>query len=413
LSRRATAASRLRLPSLIGSAALAVITAVAGCGDGASDGTTPTVTRPSTTRPAANAPPTGDGAGGVRLVKLGDFDHPVYVTQPPGNARELYVVQQTGEVIVLRNGTALDTPFLDVSDDISFGGEEGLLSIAFAPDYDRSGFVYADYTNAAGDTRVVRFTRSQSDPLVVDSGSAREVLAIDQPYTNHNGGLVLFGPDGKLYVGLGDGGSEEDPDRVGQDRSTLLGKILRIDPRRSGEYVIPDSNPFIGDAGVRPEIYEYGLRNPWRFSFDPATGSLWIGDVGQYSFEEIDGLRADEAAGANLGWSAYEGRTRFNHDQTAPGHIPPVLVYSHDSGCSVTGGYVVRDRSLKSLYGRYLYGDYCSGELRSFSARAGRPARDDRALGLEVASLSSFGTDYAGHIYATSLDGPVYRLMAN
>jgi glucose/arabinose dehydrogenase len=322
------------------------------------------------------------------------------------------VVEQTGRVEVLRDGDTQPSPFLDLRGQVSCCGEQGLLSMAFAPDYPRSGLLYVDYTDRAGDTRVVEYRRSTSDPLAVDRSSRRVVLRVDQPFSNHNGGLILFGPDGLMYVGLGDGGGEGDPDRVGQDLSTPLGKILRIDPRPSNgrPYSVPKSNPFVNRKGARPEIYSYGLRNPWRFSFDRVTGALAIGDVGGSRFEEVDLVPRAAGRGANFGWSAYEGFARLNEDQTAPNAVPPVLVYSHDDGCSVTGGYVVRDRTLPSLYGRYLYGDYCSGELRSFPAMPGRRATDDVALGLQVPSLSSFGQDDAGHIYATSLDGPVYRL---
>jgi glucose/arabinose dehydrogenase len=357
---------------------------------------------------------TGDGAGGVSLEKLGDFDQPLYVTEAPGDRQHLFVVEQTGRVQVLTDGSAEDTPFLDLSGEVSCCGEQGLLSIAFAPDYAKSGLVYADFTDRSGDTRVVEFRRSSSDPLTIEPKSARVVLRVPQPFTNHNGGLVVFGPDDLLYIGLGDGGSEGDPDRRGQDLGTLLGKILRIDPRAAGgrAYSVPASNPFVDRPDARPEIYSYGLRNPWRFSFDRITRALSIGDVGQSRFEEVDLVPRGAGRGANFGWSAYEGFARLNQDQVAPDAVPPVLVYSHDSGCSVTGGYVVRDRSLPSLYGRYLYGDYCAGELRSFPAVPSRRATDDRALDVEVPSLTSFGEDDEGHIYATSQDGPVYRLVA-
>jgi glucose/arabinose dehydrogenase len=352
----------------------------------------------------------------VRLEKLGDFDQPLYVTQPPADPHHLFVVEQTGRVQVLTDGRREATPFLDLSDEVSCCGEQGLLSIAFAPDYANSGRLYADYTDRSGDTRVVEYRRSRSRPLTVDRSSGRLILRVDQPFSNHNGGLLLFGPDDLLYIGLGDGGSEGDPDRTGQDLGTLLGKILRIDPRpRAGRpYSIPPSNPFVRDPGARPEIYSYGLRNPWRYSFDSLTGDLAIGDVGQTDWEEIDLVPRGAGRGANFGWSAFEGFARLNEDQPAPNAVPPVLVYGHDDGnCSVTGGYVVRDRSLTTLYGRYLYGDYCVGDLRSFPAAPDRRASDDRALGVNVPSLSSFGTDNAGHIYATSLDGPVYRLVPN
>jgi len=388
--------------------------AVAACGGGS----------PSSTSSSSEVPPNrgaqtpkqgiGEGVGGVRLEKLGDFDQPLYVAQPPGDRRHLFVVEQAGSVQVLTDGKREPKPFLDLSDQVSCCGEQGLLSIAFAPDYESSGLVYADYTDRSGDTRVVEYRRSDSNPLTVDPASARVVMTVDQPFPNHNGGLLLFGPDDLLYIGLGDGGSENDPDRRGQDLGTLLGKILRIDPRPSGghPYSVPSSNPFVDQSGARPEIYSYGLRNPWRFSFDRQTDAFAIGDVGQTEWEEVDLLSRSAGSGANFGWSAFEGFARFNDDQSAEDAVPPVLVYSHgDGGCSITGGYVVRDRSLTSLYGRYLYGDYCLGDLRSFPAVPGRRASDDRALGVNVPSLSSFGEDNDGHIYATSLDGPVYRLV--
>ncbi len=253
--------------------------------------------------------------------------------------------------------------------------------------------MYADYTDTAGDTRVVEYHRSSTNPLAVDPASRRVVLRVAQPFENHNGGLLLFGPDRLLYIGLGDGGSEGDPDRNGQSLGTLLGKILRIDPGAHGgrPYSIPASNPFTNRAGARPEIYSYGLRNPWRFSFDRLTGDLSIGDVGQNRFEEVDLVGRGQGRGANFGWSAFEGFARFNDDQSAPNAVPPVLAYSHDRRL-LGHRRIRRARPLaRSLYGRYLYGDYCSGDLRSFPAVPGRRATDDRALGLNVPSLSSFG----------------------
>jgi glucose/arabinose dehydrogenase len=355
--------------------------------------------------------PVGDGRGGVELEEIGEFEQPLYVTQPEGEP-DLFVVEQTGRVMRLPGGEGEPEVFLDLSDRVSDGSEQGLLSVAFAPDYTTSGLFYVDYTDVDGDTRVVEY-RGNPSGEAADPHSARELLRVDQPFDNHNGGLVMFGPDGHLYVGLGDGGSGGDPQRNGQDLSTPLAKILRIDPRPSGggPYGIPADNPFSHETGARPEIYSYGLRNPWRFSFDRETGDLWIGDVGQSAFEEIDGVSRGEGAGANFGWSAFEGEVRFNDDQTAPGHVPPVLTYGRELGCSVTGGYVVRDPELPTLYGRYLYGDFCEGELRSFTARPGHEATDDRPLGPLVSALSSFGEDTTGHVYVTSLDGPVYRLV--
>jgi glucose/arabinose dehydrogenase len=377
---------------------LLAVALTAGCGGNDSGGAG------NTTAPAQQ---------GVKLTKLGDFSEPLYVAQPPGDTSDLFVVERGGAIRVIHDGTPVGKPFLDIGDLITTANsEQGLLSVAFAPDYAKSGRFYVDYTDKAGDTRVVEYRRSAADPLSADPSSARVVLKVAQPFDNHNGGLVTFGPDGDLYIGLGDGGSEDDPNRVGQDLSSPLAKILRIDPRPSGgrPYSIPAGNPFAGNPGDRPETYSYGLRNPWRFSFDRKTGALVIGDVGQNEFEEVDYVPRGKGAGANFGWSAFEGDKRFNRDQNAPGAIRPILVYSHSSGgCSVTGGYVVRDPRLAALDGRYVYGDFCAGELRSFVPSAGG-ARDDRSLHLSVPSLSSFGEGSDGRVYATSLEGPVYRL---
>ena len=319
------------------------------------------------------------------------------------------MVEKPGRVRLVRDGEVVEQPVLDISDAVSDSGEQGLLSIAFAPDFAGSRLLYAYYTDAEQDQRVAEFRMSE-DGTEIDPASEREVLVMDDFASNHNGGLVLFGPDDMLYIGTGDGGIADDPERNGQDLQSLLGKILRIDPARSG------GRPYApeGAASLRgraaPEVFAYGLRNPWRFSFDRGSAALTIGDVGQSSLEEIDYVQPGQAAGANFGWSAFEGAERFNSDQRAEGHVPPVLTYGRESGCSVTGGYVVRDPALPSLRGRYLYGDFCAGELRSFVPGSGK-ASDDKPLGLQVSSLSSFGEDRSGRIYATSLDGPVFRLV--
>jgi glucose/arabinose dehydrogenase len=391
---------------------LACSTLLAGCGAAGNPTSTKAPPPPPHRGKAPVHLPVGSGQGGVKLTQLGNFDQPLYVTQPRGEPGDLFVVERGGAIRVIHDGKLLSKPFLDVGDKVTDAFEEqGLLSMAFAPAYRHSGVFYVDYTDRAGDTRVVAYRRSADDPLRADPSSARLILGVDQPDVNHNGGLVLFGPDGDLYVGLGDGGSEGDPNRLGQDLSSPLAKILRIDPTPGGgrPYSIPHDNPFVGRPGDRPETYLYGLRNPWRFSFDRLNGALTIGDVGQDNFEEIDYVPHGKAAGDNFGWSAYEGDARYNRDQTAPGAVRPILTYSHDGGaCSVTGGYIVRDPGLRSLYGRYIYGDFCTGELRSFIPSSGG-ADDDRALGLTVPALSSFGEDNAGRIYATSLGGPVYR----
>jgi len=350
----------------------------------------------------------------VRLVEVGEFEQPLYVAQPPGEDEDLYVVEKGGRIVLVDDGTTVEEPFLDLGDEVSTGSEQGLLSMAFSPDYERSGRFYVNFTDTEGDTRIQEFTRDPDDPRVADPGSRRELLRIDQPFENHNGGLLLFGPDDLLYVGTGDGGSAGDPMGNGQDLSTLLGKILRIDPDGAGgdPYAIPSSNPFVDEPGARGEIYSYGLRNPWRFSFDRLDEAFSIGDVGQDSLEEIDLVGRGQGRGANFGWSAFEGNQRFDEAKEAEAAIPPVLTYPLTEACAVTGGYAVRDERMRSLYGRYLYGDFCVGELRSFPARPGEEATDDRPVGVDVPQLSSFGEDNRGRIYAVSLDGPVYRLAA-
>ena len=378
-------------------ALVALVALVVGCGGGSDSSDTST---------GAQQPP---GGGQVRLEKVGDFDQPDYVTQAPGSD-DLYVVERQGSVRIVRGGEIVSTPALDIRDRVTSDGEEqGLLSIAFPPDFQSSREVYAYYTGLNQDQYVVGYRVAADGSF--DADSERLTLHMADFASNHNGGLLLFGPDGLLYIGTGDGGIADDPQRNGQNTDSLLGKILRIDPHPSGDrpYTVRSPGP-LGE-GARPEICDYGLRNPWRFSFDRASGALLIGDVGQNTMEEIDYVPADRVCGNNFGWSAFEGNDRFNEDQTAPNAVPPILTYSHDDGgCSVTGGYVVRDRGLPSLYGRYVYGDFCVGELRSLEPATPR-ARDDRSLGLDVSSLSSFGEDNAGHIYAVSLEGPVYRLV--
>jgi len=347
---------------------------------------------------------------GVRLQRVGTFDEPLFVTAPPGDRKRVFVVEKTGRIRLLLSGRRVASPFLDLSGDVSTGGEQGLLSMAFAPDYARSGRFYVDFTDRNGNTRIQEFKRSRGNPNRADPSSRRQVLFISQPFENHNGGLVLFGPDHLLYIGMGDGGSAGDPGNRAQNLNVLLGKLLRIDPRKSGgaPYRVPRSNPFVGRPG-RDEIYSYGLRNPWRFSFDSRTGALYIGDVGQDRFEEVDYEPRSAARGRDFGWSCFEARHRFNDSRRCPNPAFPVLEYGLHPKCAVTGGVVVRDRRLPALTGRYVYADFCGGDVRTFRI-SGRKATGDRGLGLHVDSLSSFGVDARGRVYATSLDGPVYRL---
>ncbi len=355
--------------------------------------------------PAAEAAP--------RLVRVGTFSSPVEVTAPGGDRGRVFVVEQAGAVRVLKGGRKLRRPFLDIRGDVQAGGERGLLSMAFAPDYERSGLFYVYFTDNGGDLRLQEFRRS-ANPDRASRASRRNLLTVEHSrFGNHNGGHLEFGPDGLLYVSIGDGGGGGDTLGSGQDLGTLLGKILRIDPRSSrGEpYAVPSSNPFAGHSGARPEIYAYGLRNPFRFSFDRLTGDLAIADVGQGEVEEVDFVRAGRGSGANFGWNRFEGRRRFAPG-AAPGHVPPVLQLLHSTGaCSVIGGYVVRDRSLRGLYGRYVYGDHCLSRLWSARLRTGRAA-ENRRLALTVTDLSSFGLDGRGRLYAVSLQGPVYRFAA-
>jgi glucose/arabinose dehydrogenase len=393
----------------------AALVALAACGS--DDGGRPAAMTAAATAQSDPAPQRARGAArGVRLAAVGQFSSPVYVTAPRGDRRRIFVVEQAGTIRVVRGGRRLARPFLDIRQLVTSGGEQGLLSMAFAPDYARTRRFYVNYTDKQGYQRVVEYRRSRASSNRALAGSARTVLRYDGLEPNHNGGLLLFGPDGLLYIGTGDGGGAND--RHGsrgnaQDLSSLLGKILRIDPRPSGgrPYRIPSSNPFAGRSGARPEIYSYGLRNPWRFSFDRTNGDLTIADVGQDAIEEVDFARRGEASGANYGWRPFEGRRQLE-SEPAPDHVAPVLQLTHDAGnCSITGGYVVRDRSLPALAGRYVYGDLCKGQLRSARLEPGA-ARDDRAIpGLPtVQQLSSFGEDAGGRVYVVSLNGPVYRL---
>jgi len=369
----------------------------------------------ATTTAVAGSTAPAAAAAGVRLVEVGRFQSPLYATAPPGDARRLMVVEQGGRIRVVRGGKTLATPFLDITSKVTSGGEQGLLGLAFAPDYATSGLFYVYYTGRDQREWVVEYHRASADRA--DPASARTVLRMDDPESNHNGGDLEFGPDGLLYIGTGDGGGANDQHGArgnAQNLGSLLGKLLRIDPRASGSrpYTVPASNPFVGRAGARPEIYSYGLRNPWRYSFDRATGDLAIGDVGQDKVEEIDFEHRGHARGANFGWRPWEGRRR-NFREPAPGAIFPVITKSHQDGwCSIIGGYVVRDPKLPALRGRYVYSDNCLSKIYAAKLRAGHAA-DDHALSLPtLKSVSSFGQDNSGRIYVVSLDGPVYRLAA-
>ncbi|HYY74572.1 MAG TPA: PQQ-dependent sugar dehydrogenase [Solirubrobacterales bacterium] len=347
----------------------------------------------------------------LHLVRIGRFASPVYVAAPPADRARVFVVERAGRIVVVRRGHKLRRPFLDIRGRVSVGGERGLLSMAFAPDYARGGRFYVYYSDRSGDIRVVEFRRAAGGDRAL-RGSGRNVLKIEHnPFPHHYGGQLQFGPDGLLYVGVGDGASRDDKLNRGQRLDTPLAKLLRIDPRPAGgqPFGIPLDNPFVGRSDARHDIYAYGLRNPWRFSFDRRDGAIVIGDVGEERFEEIDYEPRGAAAGRNFGWNRFEGRARFQPGD-APNYAPPVLVHSHRAGfCAIVGGYVVRDRSLRGLYGRYVYGDDCNPRL--YSVRLGpERASGDRPLGLRARHVVSFGEDSRARMYVVSLAGPVYRL---
>ncbi len=341
----------------------------------------------------------GDAAViGLKRRLIGTFSNPVYVTAPPGDRSRLFVVEQAGTIRVVQRGHRRARPYLDIRARVESGGERGLLSMAFAPNYRKNGRFYVYYTQDGGDIKVVEFKGRRNRAR---KSSARTILTQDHStYSNHNGGQLEFGPDGRLYIGLGDGGGGGDPFGSGQDLGSHLGKILRVNPR--GKPRIPRSNPFRGRSGANPAVYSYGLRNPWRFSFDRKTGDLVIADVGQNAWEEVDFVRRGRGSGANFGWNAFEGNHVYDDGTHAPGNIRPVIEHSHSSGfCSITGGYILRHRSYGSLRGTYVYGDLCEGIVRG--ARLAPGSAKDRG---------SFGEDSRGRVYAASLDGPVYRLVA-
>jgi hypothetical protein len=334
---------------------------------------------------------------------------PVEVTNAGDGSVRLFVVEQAGRIRIVRDGALVDRPFLDISGRIASGGERGLLGLAFHPDYPTDPRFFVDYTDRDGNTVVSSFRVSASDPDVADPASESILLHVDQPFPNHNGGGTVFGPDGMLYIAFGDGGSAGDPQGNGQRLDTLLGKILRIDvdggarASAGATYAIPADNPFVGRSGARPEIWLYGLRNPWRFRFDRATGDLWIGDVGQDAWEEIDVARAG-VGGLDFGWNRMEGFHCYSPpdgcDQT--GMTLPVTEYGHDLGCAVIGGVVDRRPSDGRLNGGYVFGDDCSDHLWVIDP-VGDGRREPRLVKDIGRTLSAIGQAEDGTVYATSL----------
>jgi len=330
--------------------------------------------------------------------------NPIGITHAGDNSGRLFITLQGGQIVIFDGAQVLATPFLDIQSLIGSGvGEQGLLGLAFHPNYETNGFFYVNYTNHKGNTVVARYHVSAA-PNIANPASRRIILRQTQPFANHNGGQLQFGPDGFLYIGLGDGGSGGDPGNRAQRLSTLLGKILRIDVDGRRPYTIPPSNPFVGTPRARPEIWAYGLRNPWRFSFDRRTGNLFIGDVGQNLFEEIDFQRASSRGGENYGWRRMEGRHCFEplvgcNDGTLK---LPIVVYSHNLGCAVIGGYVYRGSAIPQLRGRYLFGDFCSGLI--WGARFVRGRGWTRSMLQDTnALIAAFGEDQNGELYFTDL----------
>jgi glucose/arabinose dehydrogenase len=358
-------------------------------------------------------PPEGTVQLGLDQVASG-LSIPLYLTAPAGDPR-LFIVEKGGAIRIVKDGALLPVPFLSLAGRVATGDEQGLLGLAFDPAYATSGRFVVHYSDASGNTVISMFRVSAGDPDQADPASEAMLLTVEQPFPNHNGGQILFGPDGMLYIGLGDGGSDGDPGGRGQSLTDLLGDILRVDVASGTSYTIPPDNPFVGRTDARPEIWSYGLRNPWRFTFDPATRDLYIADVGQNAWEEVDVVTSANGAGrgANFGWSVTEG----SHCYPTPGCDPgaftlPVLEYSHDEGCSITGGFVYRGAAIPALQGHYFYSDYCRGWVRTFRLQDGQAVESQQWSALAPGGLvTSFGQDAAGELYIMTAEGQVSRIV--
>jgi glucose/arabinose dehydrogenase len=408
----------MRLHSVL-CATVALALVAGACGgdddDNSSSNSRPPVTDRETTTTSSSATTTSGtsttpdiGAAKIMLTRVaGGLQLPVAMAVRAGDADALYIAEQhVGRVVRIVDGAVAGDPVLDLGGRVSQGNEQGLLGITFSRD---GRLLYVDYTDNAGDSHIQEFAMNGN---AVDMATRRDVLTVDQPYPNHNGGEVIFGPDNMLYIGFGDGGSAGDPQGNAQNLNQLLGKILRIDPRQKGNapYTVPTSNPFVNDENARPEIWMYGLRNPWRFSFDRATGDQWIGDVGQGMWEEIDYARAG-AKGTNWGWDRREGAHSFEGSPPANA-VDPIAEASHDDGnCAIVGGYVYRGQAISALRGIYLYSDNCNGTIMGVVQRNGKLVQQE-SLGIEAPNPSSFGEDANGELYVLSLAGEVLRVDA-
>jgi glucose/arabinose dehydrogenase len=394
---------------ILGYCCIGLLSLLAACGDGRSGG--------------------ADLGSALRLQQVGSAPlglvFPVFLTAPPGDTTRLFVVERGGVIKIIDANTqqALPTPFLNLSAQVTTGGEEGLLGLAFHPNYSANGFFYVNYTNLSGDTEIRRFQASP-DPNVADPATSLLILSVDQPagLTNHKAGWLGFGQDGFLYAALGDGGGAGDPGENAQNLGSLLGKILRINVDADGfladaarNYAIPGTNPF--PAGAAPEIWSFGLRNPWRPSFDRTTGDFYIADVGQNAREEVNvaTLASGAGAGVNFGWDTMEGSLCFEPATgcTTGGLALPVLEYNHSEGCSITGGYVYRGAALPAVRGTYFYGDFCTGFVRSFRFANGAATEqtDWAALRPPGGGITSFGEDASGELYILTSGGGLFRIV--
>jgi glucose/arabinose dehydrogenase len=351
----------------------------------------------------------------TRLVASG-FARPLDLQSPPGDCR-LFVVEQAGRIRIVRDGAVLAAPFLDIRDRVrATENERGLLGLAFHPRYAENGLFYVNYTDRSGHTHIAEFRAAPANADTVDPATERLLLFVSQPFPNHNGGGLAFGPDdGFLYIGLGDGGSGNDPLGNGQNLGTHLGKMLRIDVDRGSPYAVPPDNPFVSRAGALPEIWAYGLRNPFRFSFDSVTGDLLIGDVGQNRIEEIDLGLASRGGGENYGWSVMEGSTCLDLGGcSSAGLILPIAEYGHGAGCSVIGGVTYRGLRMPGYHDTYFYSDFCRSFIRSFRVENGQavdPRDFTSTLGGALGNVTSFGTDAAGEVYIVDRDGQVHKIV--
>jgi len=394
------------------SAPLLVLLLLSACGEDGAVDPEPSPS-PSSGACGAGAPVSGTPSLTTQLVVRG-LTNPIDLQTPPGDRQRLFVVEQVGRIRIVRAGAIVATPFLDIAARIRSGGEQGLLGLAFHPRYADNGRFYVNYTDRNGDTHVSEF-RAPVNADVADPASERELVFVDQPFDNHNGGGLAFGNDGFLYIGLGDGGSGGDPFRNGQNLGTALGKMLRIDVDRGTPFAVPGDNPFVNTPGADRSIWAYGLRNPYRFSFDRATGDLYIGDVGQNAVEEID-FAPSGAGQRNYGWNSMEG-TRCYEPRSGcdrEGLTLPVFEYPRDFGCSVTGGYVYRGQAIAGLRGTYVFADYCSGRFGALRLQneqlvlQGEITSTINPSGLE--NITSFGVDQSGELYVLTGEGGVYRV---